>query len=118
MAAVNIISTTAIYGKTQADWATTSFTAILNNAVDSNEILRINSLFISNVNNTDADISVELYRSGIGFKIANSVPVGAKSTAVIIGKDTSIYLEEGDTLRISASQSNTLQYVISYEVMS
>ena len=45
-----------------------------------------------------------------------SVPVG--QSIVAIGKDTSIYLEEDDSLRLSASQAGVLQYVLSYEVMS
>jgi hypothetical protein len=38
-------------------------------------------------------------------------------TMVAIAKDTSIYLEEGDSLRISASEAGVLQYVASYEIM-
>jgi hypothetical protein len=46
------------------------------------------------------------------------VPVNPGSPLVVIGKDTSIYLEEGDSLRLVASQAGTVQYCLSYEVMS
>jgi hypothetical protein len=44
------------------------------------------------------------------------VPVG--NSLVVIAKDTSIYLEESDALRVSAGQAGSLQYVLSYEIMS
>lgn len=118
MAAPNLIGITTVTGKTQADWCTTTLTAILSNAANTSEVIRINSLFITNVGGADAAVSVNFQRSGLSYYISyNSlVPVG--TTSVIMGKDTGIYLEEGDNLRVSASANSAFQYTVSYEVIS
>jgi len=118
MAAPNLISVTTVIGKTSADWCPSTLTSILANGVSTSEVLRINGMFITNVGNADAAINVNFERNGLSFYLAynNMVPVG--TTTVIMGKDNGIYLEEGDSLRVSASSANTLQYVISYEIMS
>jgi len=43
--------------------------------------------------------------------------LGDNETLLASMEDT-VYLEEGDSLRIWASQSGLLQYLVSYEVMS
>lgn len=118
MAAPNLIGITSVVGKTQADWCPNTLTSILANAINTSEVLRINSLFVTNVGNSDAAVSVNFQRSGLSYYITfnNIIPVG--TTTVIMGKDNGIYLEEGDALRIAASSASTLQYVISYEVIS
>jgi len=118
MAAPNLIGITTVVGKTQADWCTTTLTAILANAANTSEVLRINSLFVTNVGNADASVNVNFQRSGLSFYVALNSVVAVGTTSVVMGKDTGIYLEEGDTLRISASANNSLQYLVSYEVIS
>ena len=108
MAAPNLISASSITGKSVGEWITTSPLAIASNALNSSEVYRINTLFITNLGAADATATIDLYNL--------PVPIGASTVA--IGKDTGIYLEEGDSLRISASQAGILQYLLSYEVMS
>jgi len=43
------------------------------------------------------------------------VAVPADSTLIVIGKDSPIYLEEGDQIEAGASASGRLQIIISYE---
>ena len=45
----------------------------------------------------------------------HSVDVPAKSTLVVIGKDSPIYLEEGDQIEANAGHTIVLTIVISYE---
>lgn len=118
MAAPNLISATSIIGRTHAEWITTSLLAIVSNAVDSSEVHRINSLYITNLGSTDATVTVDLYRGGVSFKIVYNIPVPVGNAIVAIAKDSSIYLEEGDSVRISSSLAGVLQYLVSYEVMS
>ena len=118
MAAPNLIGITTVVGKTRADWCTTTLTTILENGANTSEVLRINSVFVTNVGNSDAGVSLNFLRSGIGFYLSYNNPIAVGSSIVLIGKDTGIYLEEGDALRISATGPNAVQYVISYEVMS
>jgi hypothetical protein len=117
MASPNLIATTSIIGKTQAEWVPATITDIISNSINSSEIYRINVLFVTNLGVSDATVTIELYRNSISFKIVSGIPVTVGDTMVAIAKDTSIYLEEGDSLRISASEAGVLQYVASYEIM-
>jgi hypothetical protein len=95
-----------------------TLTAILTNPTNSMQSHRINVLYVTNLGFSDATVTVDLYRSSISHKLACDVPVPMGNSLVVIAKDTSIYLEEADSLRISASQVGLLQYVLSYEIMS
>jgi len=117
MAAPNLISTTSIIGKTHAEWATTTISPMLSNTLSSNQVYRINSLFVTNVGGPTTQCTVDLYRNSVSYKLAVDLPIHAGAPIVVVGKDTGIYLEEGDSLRISASQAGILQFLISYEVM-
>lgn len=118
MAAPNLISATSIIGKTKAESITTSLTAILTNNANSSEVHRVNVLYVTNLGASDATVSADFYRGGVGYKIVHNLAVPVGQSVVAIAKDTSLYLEEGDSLRLSASQAGVLQYVLSYEVMS
>lgn len=86
-------------------------------ASNSNKVLKVNALYVANVDGTNpADISVALYRSGVAYEIAHTVSVPADATLDVINK--SIYLEEGDDLRLTASANSDLEAVCSYEEIS
>lgn len=117
----NIVNVTSIYGKTSVQQVGTSASAIVSNSSSSNKIFKINSLIIANVDGSSAaDLTADIYRSSasVGYKIANTVSVPADSTLVLISKDTSVYLEEGDSIRLLASASGDLEAVCSYEEIS
>lgn len=86
-------------------------------ASNSNKVLKVNALYVANVDGAvAADISVALYRSGVAYKIAHTISVPADATLDVINK--SIYLEEGDDLRLTASANSDLEAVCSYEEIS
>jgi hypothetical protein len=119
MAAPNIVNVATITGKTAVQAVTTSATAIVENTADSNKVFKINSLVIANIDGTNsADITVEFFRSSTAYDIAKTITVPADATLVVISKDTSIYLEEGDALRLQASANSDLEAVCSYEEIS
>ncbi len=119
MAAPNIVGVTTITGKTAVQAVGTSATAIVENTAGSNKVFKINSLTIANVDGTNsADISVQLFRSSVAYEIAHTIAVPADATLVVISKDTAIYLEEGDALRLLASAASDLEAVCSYEEIS
>lgn len=118
MAAPNLISATSIIGKTKADWVPSTLTAILTNPAASSQAWRINVLYVTNLSPSDQTVTVDLYRSSVSYKLASEIPVPVGNSLVVIAKDTSIYLEESDQLRITASSASVLQYVVSYEIMS
>jgi hypothetical protein len=119
MANPNIVNVTDIKGKTAVQAVTTSATAIVENTAASNKIFKINSLTIANIDGVNAaDVTVDHFRGGTARRIAFTIAVPADSTLVVISKDTSIYLEEGDSLRCTASANSDLEAVCSYEEIS
>ena len=117
MAAPNIVSVGTITGNTAVLAITTSATAIVTNAGSSGKVLKVNSLYIANVDGTNsATVNVDLYRSSTAYHIAKTITVAADSTLDLLSN--SIYLIEGDTLRLTASANSDLEGVCSYEDIS
>lgn len=116
MASPNIINVTSIYGRTAVQSVSTSATDIVSNSAGSNKVVKINSLIVSNINGSNAaDITAEVFRGGVAYRLAFTISVPADATLVVVSKDTTIYLEEGDSLRLTASALNYLQAICSYE---
>lgn len=119
MAAPNIVQATSMYGKTAVQAVGTSATAIVTNSAASGKVLKINSLTISNVDGaTSADITVDLFRSSTAYAIVSTIAVPADASLLVIDKSSQIYLEEGDSLRLTASAAGDLVGVASYEEIS
>jgi hypothetical protein len=117
MAAPNIVNVATITGKTAVQAIGTSATAIVSNGAGSNKVLKVNALYVSNVDGTNnADLTVDVFRSGTAYRIAYTVVVPADATLDVLSK--AIYLEEGDSLRLTASASGDLEAVCSYEEIS
>lgn len=116
MAAPNMINFNFLTGNTAVLNVSTVSTNIVINAASSNRVLKINSLMISNIEGINpADITVDMLRGPVPYRLASTITVPADSTLVVISKDNSIYLEEGDTIRCLASANSALQAVCSFE---
>jgi len=117
MAAPNIISATSILGKTTAAALdTTTTTSLLANSASSNKLLKLNSIIVANKDGTNsADVTISWYNGSTDFYLASTVAVPADSTLVVLGKDSPIYLEEGQSIRGGASANGDLDVIISYE---
>lgn len=119
MTAPNIVNVTTIYGSTDVLAVTTTPTDITTNSAASGKVYKINTLTIANVDGTNsADITVSLYRSSVEYPILSTVAVPADATVVAISKESAIYLEEGDSIRLTASANGDLIGVCSYEEIS
>lgn len=117
MAAPNIVNVATITGKTAVQAVGTSATAIVTNSASSGKVLKVNALYVSNVDGTNnAEITVDIYRSSTAYHVAKTVIVPADATLDIISK--AIYLEEGDALRLTANAASDLEAVCSYEEIS
>lgn len=119
MANPNIVNVTDIRGKLSLQNVTTSAAAIVANDSGSNKVFKINTLIVSNIDSATAgDITVDIFRSAASTKLASTISIPADATLVVISKETSTYLQEGDSLRCLASANNRLQAVCSYEEIS
>ena len=117
MAAPNMLNPTTITGKTAVQAVGTSATAIVTNSAASGKVLKVNALYVSNVDGTNnAEINVDVFRSSTAYHIGKTIVVPADATLDVISNP--IYLEEGDSLRLTASAASDLEAVCSYEEIS
>lgn len=117
MAAPNIVNVTTITGKIATQIVGTSATAIITNSSGSNKVVKVNSLMVGNVDAATAyDLTVDLFRGAVAYRFVPTVSCPAKATLDVLNK--AIYLEEGDSLRLTASSTSKLEAVASYEEIS
>ncbi len=116
MANPNIVNVTAIYGNTAAAALATTNAAIVTNASGSGKIYKINSLYISNSQGTNAaDVTIEHVAGATRTPLASTISVAADSTLVLITKDTALYLMENQTLNGVANLVTHLNYLCSWD---
>jgi len=116
MANPNLVAVTSIYGNSTNGALTTTVTTDLLTCA-SNKLLKVNSIIIANIDGTNsATVTMGIIKSGGSVVLfASTIAVPADATLVLIDKNSSIYLEEGDILEGGASANSDLTYTISYE---
>ena len=119
MAAPNIINATSIFGKSNGvQLDTTTTTDIITCASD--KLVKVNSIIVANIDGSNsADVTVYFYDNSASHRtaLADSVTVPAKSTLVVLGKDSPVFLEESDQIEAGASANGDLHLTISYEIL-
>lgn len=120
MTAPNLVSPTTITGKTaRVSITTTSSVTILTNSSSSNKVLKINTIFAANVDgNQSANITLFVNDGSTDVHIAKTILVPPSSTQVICQKDTYFYMEEGHTMKATASAANDIDLIVGYEEIS
>jgi len=117
MAAPNIVGVTTITAKTDGLAVTATNTAIVTNSAASNQVYKINTLIAGNTSGNAQTISVDVFKNQTtAYRIAINVNVPANSTIVVLAKDSAIYLEENDSLRVQ-SGGTSLEAICSYEII-
>ena len=117
MANPNIVEVVNIRGNTSVLAVTTSPTALVSNAGSSNKVVKINALYISNIDGvSSADVTVDLFRGGVAYHLARTIAVPPDATLDLVSK--AIYLIEGDSIRLTASANSDLEAICSYEEIS
>jgi len=118
MAAPNIVNVTQITGKSVGVLVTTSTQTPLTNPASSGEVYKVNTIIAANVNGTAAaSVTVALFRNSVEYRVASGIFVPAGASLVVVSKDAAFYMEEGDALRIRASQNSYIHAIISYELI-
>ena len=116
MANPNIVNVTAIYGTTYVQAVGNTAAAIVT-AVSANTVVKLDALYVGNIDTAASyKITVDLYRSSTAYNMLYQVPIPAGAGLDVLSK--SIYLQEGDSLRLTADTANKLQAVASGEVIS
>ena len=117
MSAPNVVAVTTITGKTAVLAAIPiTATSFIVNAIASGTVLKVNALYVSNVSPASASITADIYRASAAYRLAFTILIPVGQTLDILSK--SIYVEEGDTLRLTAGTASALEAVGSYEIIS
>jgi len=117
MPAPNLNSPTNVEGKVATLAVTASPTNLVANSSGSNATVRINSLSVSNVNGATAgSVNISIYRNSVEYFVAKTVSINPDESLSIF--DRYMYLEPGDSLRITADAANKLNAVCAYEIIS
>lgn len=103
--------------------STTNATLLFGNAVNSNSLVRICSVYAANVDASNAvSVTLTSYSAdalgGTGTRIANAVSINPFSSMVLVNRDAPIYLRENQSLGITASAANRTEVVVTYEIVS
>ena len=118
MAAPNLLGSTTVTGKTALATLSTVTSNVITNSSSSSTVDKLNSIVLSNYSSSAVTANVMIDRSATAYYIGGNVSIPANSTLVLLGKDTSVYLEEGDVLQSNASANSSVSMSASYELMS
>jgi hypothetical protein len=119
MALPNLNRPSAVLGKNSTQAITTNAMAIVSNPAASGKSIRVVSLYVANVDGTDAaSVTVSVFDGTTSRHIANTVAVPADSTISVITREDFVYLNEGDSVRLTASADGDLEAICSYEEIS
>ena len=115
MADPNIVNVTSIIGTTYVQAVATSPTAIVTGIA--NKVIKLDALYVGNIDTSASyKITVDLFRSSVAYNILYQVSIPAGAGLDVLSK--SIYIQENDTLRLTADTVSKLQAVASGEVIT
>lgn len=118
MANPNIVNVTTIQGNTAAQALTTSLSNVVINGSASSTVIKINNLIVSNYGSSTIQSTVILKRGADSHYFAGNITIPSYSTLVVIGKDTGVYLLEGDQIQASATSNSVASCITSFETIS
>lgn len=119
MAAPNLVNPASITSKTAVLAATTTPTAIISNAAASGKVVRIVSLVATNLDAaTQYYLTADFYRGSTATNFAKSIGIPAGVSVTLAGRDAPIYLEEGDSIRLTANANTKIEAICSYELVA
>jgi len=127
----NIVNVTSILGTTTYYTPGVNTAVVLvTNAAASGTVLKINQIVAANTDGTSAySATVSIYTNGAvaqgsapsggtAYPIASTVVVPANASLIVVDKSTSIYLQEGTCISVTASTASKITFSVSYEVIS
>jgi hypothetical protein len=116
MAAPNVINITNLTCKSAVANLTTATGNIITSAA--NTVIKVNDIILSNYTANSVTANILFNRSSTGYYVAGNVSLPAYSSLVVIGKDSPIYLEEGDVLQANVSANSAVHMTSSYEIVT
>lgn len=99
----------------------TTATMVIQNPGDSSAVYKISAATLANKTSGAANATMQLYTatsSTVAFSVVQTVSVPGNSTLLAVGRDSSVYLPEGHTIRGFASSTAAIDCIVSYEEIS
>ena len=122
MANPNIVGVSSIYGRIQGYALNTISSNVVTNSTGSNTVIKLNSAIVTNVSGDGANVSVTATyydeSAQTQYYVANTIVVPGNSSLVLVSKEYSVYLEEGDKFGVVAGANDSLELIVSYEEIS
>jgi hypothetical protein len=118
MAAPNIVNVANITAKTAASTLSTTMANVIINLASSSTVVKINDVILTNYGSSNIAANVLINRSSTNYWIGANIVVPGYSTLVLIGKDSFLYLEEGDLLQANTASNNSMTCLSAYEIIS
>jgi hypothetical protein len=118
MAAPNLLNSTSIIGKTAIANVTTVLSNVITNGSTSGNLVKVDSMTISNYSAGSILANVIMFRSPDRAYILGNTLIPAYSTLTAIARDTALLLEEGDYIQSNVNANVAAHMTISYEVIS
>jgi hypothetical protein len=118
MANPNIVGVASIYANTSLNNLTTTTTNVLTNSTSSGTVHKLNNIILSNYSANTTFANVVIDRSATKYFLGGNVSIPANSALVLLAKDMSIYMLEGDVLQANVSANASITLTASYETIS
>ena len=116
MAAPNLLAASTVTGKTALSSLTTATANVITAA--GNTVSKIESVILTNSTGNATSANVFINRSSTAYYLGGTVSIPANSVLVLIGKDSSFYLEEGDVIQANASANSAVVMTSGYELIA
>ena len=124
MTAPNIVQVASILGQTATqDLTTTNATVVLNNPASSNNVLKVNSITLANIdgsNEVTATVAINNQAAGAGsnVNIIQGATIPVAGSLVVTDKSIAFYLEEDRSIVATAGGANDVAVTVSYEIIT
>jgi hypothetical protein len=114
----NIVNVTSIYGKISGLAIPITATTIVTNAASSGTVVKVNALYVGNVDTAVSyKVTVAVLKGGAtSYRMLYQISIPAGAGLDVLSK--SIYLEENDSLQLTADLVSKLEAVCSYEIIA
>ena len=113
-----MLNVTTCYGNTALATLATATANIVTNSSGSNTVIKLNNVVLSNFSGSAVTANVMINRSSTIYYLGGTVSIPANSTLVLLAKDTTTYMIEGDVLQANTSAATSTSIVCSYETLS
>jgi len=113
----NIVGVTAIYGYVAGLAVPVSATAIVSNAAASGLVYKVNALYVGNIDTAASyKITASVVKGSTPYRMLYQISIPAGAGLDVLSK--AIYLQEGDSIQLTADTVSKLEAVCSYETIA